>query len=52
MRYKINIQETVSEVFDIEASSEQEAIEIAEKMYKSGGIVLEPGNLLSVEITT
>lgn len=49
MKYKINIEETVSQDFEIEALSQEEAIKVAEKMYKNGEIVLEPGNLLKVE---
>ncbi len=49
MKYKVTVQEIVSEDFQIEASSDEEALEIAEKMYKNGEIVLEPGNLLSVD---
>ncbi len=51
MKYKVNVQEIVSEMFEVEAGSEKEALEIAEKMYKKGNFVLEPGNLLSVEFT-
>ncbi len=50
MKYKINIQETISEDFEVEASSE-EAIKMAEELYKKGVFVLESGNLLSVEFS-
>ncbi len=49
MKYKINIQETVSEEFEIEANSEEEALRKAQELYKRGEIVLEPGNILSVD---
>ncbi len=51
MKYTVTIQEIVSEDFDIEANSKEKAIAIAEELYKKGEFVLEPGNLLSVEIT-
>ncbi len=51
MKCKINVQETVSEDFEVEASSEEEAIKKAEELYKKCELVLEPGNLLSAEFT-
>ncbi len=45
MRYTICIQETVSDLFEVEASSQEEALEIAEEKYDKGEFVLEPGNL-------
>ncbi len=49
MNYKVNIEEVVSQQFDIVANSEKEALEIARQMYKEGELVLEPGNLISVD---
>ena len=47
MIYKVTIEETVCDEFEIEADSEKEAFEIASKQYNEGKIVLEPGNLVS-----
>ncbi len=49
MIYKINIEETISQDFEIEATNEKEALELAQKLYKQCDLVLEPGNLLSVQ---
>lgn len=46
-KYTILIEELVSNSFEIEASSEEEARKIAEAGYRNGEIVLEPGHLLS-----
>ena len=46
-KYTILIEEVVSNSFEIEASSEEEARKIAEAGYRNGEIVLEPVNLLS-----
>ena len=47
MRWKVTIEETVSEEFEVEATSMKEAEEIARGKYKSGEFVLAPGNLTS-----
>ena len=44
--YKIIIEETVSEEFAITAASEAEAVKTAITKYKSGELVLSPGNLI------
>ncbi len=43
MKYTITIEEAVAKDFEIEASSADEAYEIAERKYKSGEFVLDPG---------
>lgn len=43
MKYTITIEETVVKDFEIEASSADEAYEMAEQKYKSGEFVLDPG---------
>lgn len=47
MKYYITIEETVSQGFEIKASSSEEALKIAKEKYNTGEIVLEPGNLIS-----
>lgn len=47
MKILVNIQEVVSETFEIEADSMEEALEIAREKYDDGEIVLEPGELIS-----
>ena len=43
MKYTITIEETNAKNFEIEAESAEEAYEIAERKYKSGEFVLDPG---------
>ena len=47
MKILVNIQEVVSETFEIEADSMEKALEIAREKYDDGEIVLEPGELIS-----
>lgn len=49
MKYTIIIEETVSEEFTLEAEGEREALEEAERLYREGKWVLEPGSLLDVK---
>lgn len=44
-KFTVIIEETVSQDFDIEANSQEEAIKIARDKYRNGEFVLEPGNL-------
>ena len=44
MKYTITIEETVAKDFEIEASSADEAYEMAEQKYKTGEFVLDPGD--------
>lgn len=44
-KFAITIEEMVSQEFDVEAETAEEAMEIAEEKYKSGEFVLEPGGL-------
>lgn len=43
MKYTITIEETVTKDFEIEANGAGEAYETAERKYKSGEFVLDPG---------
>lgn len=45
MKFRIAIEETVVQEFDIEAEDAGEAIELAEAKYKSGELVLTPGEV-------
>lgn len=49
-KFKITIEETVSDTFEIMAENEKEAEKIAIRLYKSGEIVLEPGYLTSKQM--
>lgn len=49
-KFKIVIEEMVSEEFEIEAETLEEAMEIAEEQYNNGTIVLEPGNLVAKQM--
>ncbi len=48
--FKITIEETVSETFEIEADTIEEAMETAEEQYDEGSLVLEPGNLVAKQM--
>ena len=48
--FKITIEETVSETFDIKAETMEAAMEIAEENYNNGDLVLEPGNLVAKQM--
>ena len=50
-RYVITIEETVSDDFNVRASSPEEAIKIAIEKYKRGELVLEPGFVTSRRIS-
>ena len=43
MKYTITIEETVTKDFEVEANSADGAYETAERKYKSGEFVLDPG---------
>ncbi len=45
MKFIVTIEEMVSEDFEVEAESAEEAMYIAEEKYKKCEFVLEPGNL-------
>ena len=49
-KYTITIEETVSEVFYLEANSLEEAKEKAIENYNNSVFVLEPGNLIETNI--
>ena len=47
-QYTVTIMETVQSNFMIAASSQRKAIDIARALYRSGELVLEPGELYKV----
>lgn len=49
-RYVITIEELVSKEFVVEAKDAEEAMEIAEKKYKNGEFVLDPGDLVTKQM--
>ena len=51
MKYTITIEETVARDFEVEANSAEEAYETAERKYKSGEFVLDPGECQSKQIS-
>jgi hypothetical protein len=48
-QYKILIEETITQKFEIKASTPEEALMIAEREYKNADLILEPGNLIDVQ---
>lgn len=49
-KYIISIEEIVTQEFEVEADSAEEAMRIAEKKYKKCEFVLEPGALISKQM--
>lgn len=49
-KYRISIEETVAQDFELEADSFDEALKIAERKYKNGEWVLTPGHLVGKQI--
>lgn len=47
--YKIEVQETLSKVVNVQASSEKEALIIIKDKYQKEEIVLEPDDFVNVE---
>ena len=43
MKYTITIEETCAKDFEIDANSAEGAYELAERKYKAGELVLDPG---------
>lgn len=50
-KFNVTIEERVSQDFVIQADSQEEAEELARKLYKNGDLVLESGNLLDVSFS-
>ncbi|WP_270838510.1 DpnD/PcfM family protein [Peptacetobacter hiranonis] len=51
MIYKVLVEEFISEIFEIEADSTEDALNKAAEMYHQCEIILTPGNLLDVEFS-
>ena len=49
-KFIVTIEETVSNDFEILAENVEKAKRIAEEKYKSGELILEPGNILSAQL--
>lgn len=45
-KYRVTIEETISQDFEIEAESREEAFRLAEAKYKDGSLVVDNGNLI------
>lgn len=50
-RYGIIVTETVQGNFTVTASNKGEALGLAQSLYRSGRLVLEPGELVKVKFT-
>lgn len=48
-KYKVNVEELLSRVIEVEAKDDEEAENIVRKMYESGEIVLDAEDFQSVE---
>ncbi len=50
-KYRVTIEETVSETFKVNAKNIGEAMDLAERKYREGEFVLEPGNLVCTQMS-
>lgn len=50
-KFNVTVEERVSQDFVIQADSQEEAEKLAQKLYKNGDLVLEPGNWLDVSFS-
>lgn len=48
MKYFVNIEEIVNGIFEVEANSSEEALDIARQKYNDSEFVNEPGDLTCV----
>ena len=51
MKFIVNIEEVVSENFEVEANNMEQALEFARRAYENGEFVLEPGELITTRIS-
>ena len=51
MRFIVNIEEVVSENFEVDANNKEQALEFAMRAYDKGELVLEPGELIAKRIS-
>lgn len=49
MKYKVNVEELLSRIVEVEADSDEEAEEKVREMYRNEEIVLDAEDLQSVE---
>ena len=49
MKYKVNVEELLSRIVEVEAENEEEAEEIVREMYMNEDIVLDASDFQSVE---
>lgn len=49
-KFKIHIEEIISQSFDIEAKTMEEAMEIAERDYNNGYLVVDNGDLIAKQM--
>lgn len=49
-KFKVEIQETLARIIEIEASNIEDAISIVKEMYKKEEIVLDSGDYIDTEI--
>lgn len=50
MKFKVSIEETIVQEFEVEADTEEEALDTAKEKYHNGQIVIENGEVQSRNI--
>ena len=48
--YKVTIEETVSQAFDVYADETEDIAEVIKRKYNNGELLLAPGNLVSKQM--
>lgn len=49
MKFKVNVEELLSRVVEVDADNEEEAENLVEEMYKNQEIILDADDLVSTE---
>ena len=51
MLFKITVEESVAKTFEVRGDTAEEALEKAKRLYNNGDLVLDPGDLISKQIS-
>jgi hypothetical protein len=51
MKFKVEIQEFLSDIIEVEADSEDDALAMVQEAYKNENIILDAGHFVDVEFS-